>query len=283
MIPVTTFLALAEAYKSETDVSVWRDLAGNLHAMENILFDQAYLPKFESFGRKLFQDIARKVGWDARSGEGHLDALLRSTALGQAGGYGDADVLREAKARYARFLDNPTSLHPDLRGAVLGMVAQEGGQVTYDQLWDLERRAPNAEEKVRLLYALARFREKRLLSETLSRSLTAAVRSQDTVPVVSAVAANRYGRDLAWQFVKDNWAEFDRRYGTGGFAITRLVAITGGFTTADRLQDVDEFFKGHPTPSAARTIQQSLERIRLNIKWLERNSAELESWLAPRA
>ena len=40
-------------------------------------------------------------------------------------------------------------------------------------------------------------------------------------------------------------------------------------------EDVERFFTDHPTPAAERTIRQSLERIRINIAWLERNRAEL--------
>ena len=106
------------------------------------------------------------------------------------------------------------------------------------------------------------------------------VRSQDTVLVVVAVAGNRQGKDLAWEFIKDNWDELDRRYGRGGFAIMRLVGITGAFTTPERAQEVEEFFRDHPAPSAQRTIQQSLERIRLNVKWLESNRQGLAEWFA---
>jgi len=38
----------------------------------------------------------------------------------------------------------------------------------------------------------------------------------------------------------------------------------------------------YPAPSAARTIQQSLERIRLNAAWIDRNRAPLEAWFAGR-
>ena len=110
-------------------------------------------------------------------------------------------------------------------------------------------------------------------------SLTAQVRPQDTVTLVGAVASNRYGgREIAWEYVKSNWAEFDRRYGSGGFAMMRLVSITGGFTTPEARRDVEEFFKSHPTPAATRTIRQSLERIDLNIRWLERNRGDLAKW-----
>ena len=62
----------------------------------------------------------------------------------------------------------------------------------------------------------------------------------------------------------------------------RLVSITGGFTTPERGAEVEEFFRDHPAPSASRTIQQSLERIRLNVKWLENNRPGLAEWAASR-
>ena len=106
------------------------------------------------------------------------------------------------------------------------------------------------------------------------------VRSQDAMPVIVQTANNKDGRDLAWQFLQDNWAELDRRYGKGGFAIMRIVGISGGFTSMDRHDEVERFFEEHPTPSAARTIQQSLERIRLNARWLDVNREPIGEWLA---
>ena len=283
MAPATLFLDMAEAYKEEDDATVWGDLSANLGGLETIIADQPYTDRFDLFARSLFERAAGKAGWDAKPNEGHLDALRRSVVLGQAGAYGDPSVIAEAKARFARYLQDPGSLHPDLRGVVMGLVAQEGDSDTYETLWSLQRQAELSEEKVRFLGALCRFKDKGLLSETLRRSMdTKEVRSQDTVIVVASVARNRAGRDLAWEFLKDNWSELDRRYGQGGFAITAMVSTTGAFTNLDRAQEVDEFFKAHPAPSATRTIQQSLERIRLNHAWLERNGEGLAGWFAGR-
>ena len=104
------------------------------------------------------------------------------------------------------------------------------------------------------------------------------MRSQDTISVVTAVAANVKGRDLAWQFVKDNWAEFDRRYGGGGFGLMRLVSICGHFNDEARIGEVEEFFREHPAPAGERTIRQSIERVRLNSRWLDRNRGALADW-----
>ena len=133
---------------------------------------------------------------------------------------------------------------------------------------------------MRLLMGLTRFSDLELLRETLERSLSSEVRSQDTIFVVTGVGSNLKGRDLAWDFIKSNWPEFDRRYGSGGFGLMRLVSVCGNFTSQEKLADVESFFITNPAPAAERTIRQSLERIRLNIRWLERNGEEVGAWLA---
>ena len=203
---------------------------------------------------------------------------MRSTVLSQAGSYGDIEVLNQARERFVGYIEDPSAVHPDLRGVVLSLTGQTGDRATYDQLWKMEKETSLQEEKIRLLMALTRFSDLELLRETLERSLSSDVRIQDTISLVSGVASNPRGRDLAWAFVKDNWAAFDRRYGSGGFGLMRLVSICGNFTSQQRLNDVEAFFVEHRTPAAERTIRQALERIRLNIKWLERNREELAAW-----
>ncbi|MCZ6867497.1 MAG: M1 family metallopeptidase [Chloroflexi bacterium] len=283
LLSPTLFLSLAEGYRNETHASVWSDLAVNLATFEGLILYEPYHSQFQPFARDIFQKAAHRAGWDAKAGEGHLDALLRTTVLGQIGSYGDRHTLEKAKARFDSFLKHPSSLHPDLRDVVFGLTAQEGDGGTFDTLLRLERQAELHEEKMRLLRAMSRFRREDLLRKTLELSLGPDVRTQDTVSLVTSVAANQRGRDMAWEFIKDNWPEFNRRFGGGGFAIMRLVGITGGFTSLDHASDVEGFFQKNPTPSANRTIQQSLERIRLNAKWLEANGKELAGWFSRRA
>ena len=280
LLPVTQFLSLAQAYKNEGDASVWSDLASNLRDIEQLISDEAIHPAYQGFAREIFGPAARKIGWEPKSGEGHLDALLRSTVLSQAGSYHDPDVTAQATERFQKYLQDRETLAPDLRGVVFALAAQSGGKDVYDQIWGLEGETDLAEEKIRLLMSLTRFQRPELLNSTLADSLSAKVRSQDSITLVAGVAANPKGRDLAWEFVKDNWAEFDRRYGGGGFGLMRLVSICSHFNSQEKADEVDSFFAEHPAPAAERTIRQALERVRLNIKWLEQNRQELTDWFA---
>ncbi|MCJ2555253.1 MAG: ERAP1-like C-terminal domain-containing protein, partial [Candidatus Thermoplasmatota archaeon] len=151
----------------------------------------------------------------------------------------------------------------------------------YETLWRLEREAELSEEKLRLLTAVTRPKTEELLQRSLDRSLLEEeVRIQDAVIMVVGVGANRSGRDLAWDFLRANWEELDRRYSKGGFALGRLVSITDAFTTPERAEEVEAFFQAHPAPAAKRRIRQSLERIRLNGHWLARNREDLADWLS---
>ena len=278
-LPATDFLTIAEAYVAETDASVCGDLAANLNGLDGLVATEEFYPRFQAFARSIFKPIGDHIGWDPTPNEGHRDALLRSTALSQLGHFEDEDTLAEAARRFKRYIDDPANVTPDTRAVVFAMAAKRGDRSTYDLMWDLEKAETLHEQKIRILYALCSYTQPDLLQETLERSLGSEVRSQDTIRGVSAVASNRHGLDIAWDFVKDNWAEFDRRYGEGGFGLMHLVSLTSMFTTEERREDVQRFFTDNPVPGAERAVRQSLERMSLNIGWIDKNRDDLASWL----
>ena len=59
----------------------------------------------------------------------------------------------------------------------------------------------------------------------------------------------------------------------------RLVSLVSGFTSMERLKEVEDFFSANPTPAAERTIEQAKERIRINSAWVEKYSSEIENFL----
>jgi puromycin-sensitive aminopeptidase len=279
-LAATEFLGLARAYAEERTYPVWSDLAGSLGWVSNLLAGEPFAPQLQVLGRGLFGPIAAHMGWEPHADESHLDALLRGLVLHELGHYDDANTLAEARTRFNRYGQEAQSVHPDLRSTVLNLAAYGGDRSTHEALCEINRKATLQEEKLRALAALTHFRSPELLQEALELSLSPDVRSQDTIRVVAGVAANPHGREAAWEFVKANWAEFDRRYGGGGFLIVRLIeSVASSFASAAKEREVAEFFTAHPVPAAARTVQQCLERIRINTRWLTQNHRALEAWL----
>ncbi len=283
MIPATHYLRLVAAFKHEEEYAVLADVVMDLRGFDHLIAREPFSGKFQTLARATLRPIVRKVGWDAQEGEGHLDTLRRATVLGGIGAFGDRGTAQEAQRRFLRYLEDPQSLSPDIRGVVYGLAAQGGDATTYAAMHNLAQGEQFQEERLRLYGALTRFEDKRLLQKTLDLTLSSEVRSQDTVSMLTQAATNRKnGLRLTWDFIKDNWKELDRRYGSGGFGMMRLVAIPGGFTTPEERAEVEEFYKTHPVPSATRSIQQTLERMDLNIKWLEHNRKGLAKWFEGR-
>ena len=273
-------LALAPAYRNETDYTVWADLSENLRAYDILLSGQACHEPFRVFARSLYQTIHRSLGWDARPGESHLTKLLRPMVIGLLGRYGDPAVSAEALRRFDEGSREGTPVAPDLRAAVYGQVVESRGLEGYEAVLRIYREAELHEEKNRCLRALGSSADLDLLRRTLEFSLGDEVRGQDTPLAVAGVAMNPLGREMAWDFVREKWAEFDSRYGQGGFIIARIISITTeDFTTLEKAGEVEAFFESHPAPAAARTVRQSLERIRSNALWLERDGVAIAGWL----
>jgi puromycin-sensitive aminopeptidase len=278
-LPATQFLGLASAYTAEREYPVWSDLAGSLGWLANLLVGEPFESQLKAFAGDLLRPIVAYLGWEPRSQESHLDALLRGMVLHEIGHYDEATVIAEARTRFDRYVRDPQAVHPDLRSTVLNLAAYGGDRSTYEALREVERRATLQEEKLRALGALTHCQQPDLLRDALDLSLSPAVRSQDTIRVVAGVAGNPHGRELAWEFVKAHWEEFDRRYGGGGFLLMRLIeSVTSQFATLTKEREIAEFFLTHPAPSAARTVQQCLERIRINTRWLANNRLELTAW-----
>ena len=58
-----------------------------------------------------------KLGWEPKTGESHLDAMLRGEVLTALVVFGHDLTLKEASRRFRAFLDdrNTPLLHPDIR------------------------------------------------------------------------------------------------------------------------------------------------------------------------
>ena len=273
-------LTLVSAYQRESDYTVWADLSTNLEHLAGLLSEEPCFDGYRAFGRHLYRPLAERLGWERRPGEAHLITLLRSLVIGELGDLGDEETMEQARRQFLQFQEERRSLPPDLRFPVYKLVVESGGEDAYEAILQIFRASDLHEEKIRCLRSLGFSQKPELLQRTLDFSLSREVRFQDTPFVIGSVAFNRYGRELAWQFLQREWTELNRRYGKGGFLLARIISsTTENFTTDEKAREVEEFFQTHPVPAAERTIRQSLERIRSNVSWLRRDGEAIQRWL----
>jgi puromycin-sensitive aminopeptidase len=280
LLPTPQVLSLLQAYRQETNYTVWADLIhNNLSDLYHMLMLTPLKPSFRQFGVNLLSLIADKVGWEAKDDEDHLASLLRSLVIPQLGSYGHRPTIQEACRRFARFVATgfKSGLSPDLRGGVYALAVAHGGVLAYEAILELYEIAELHEEKVRCLRVLGKTPDPLLLERTMDFAFSDAVRGQDVFLVVSGVATNPAGTQLVWDYLQKNWNTIVSRFG-GTFLISRLVQCTAYFASESKADEVEQFFTKNKAPGAERAVSQSVEKIRSNAAWLKRDQVAIEQW-----
>lgn len=280
LLPLSEFLDTLPVYRGEGQYIVWADISAHLGWLYGLLAFSAGWERMDPFAVFLMREAFRNAGWEVEASDSHQKRLLRSLLLSGMGRYRDPETVQRCQELFARHLESPVVLHPDLRLAVFRTVASAGDGGTHRTFLELLEKSPSQEEKNRIFSALAAFRQPDLLRKTLELAVSPAVRIQDTVSVVSQVGSNPYGEDLAWDFFRERFDLFKQRYESGGFALQRLVkGVTEGFRTQARKQEVEAFFARHPLDGARRSIEQVLETIDLRLQVLEMQGESLRKRL----
>jgi tricorn protease interacting factor F2/3 len=265
---VRNYLDFSDAYSSEDSYLATVNVVHNLSSLYFRAFDEKYSDEIRVYASKHLKKILANLGWDPKKTDKHTDALLRGLAIFTLGKLDDAEVATEAKTRYLKFLKNPASLHPDLIEPICSVAAWNGNSATHAKLIKLYRNAKTMEEKLRFLGAMCSFKDEKLLLKSLDFSQTIEVRSQNMQLPIMKVAANPYGKKILWPWLKKNWSKLSKKVGQGNPLFNRIVSSISAVADDSMEKEIRQFFKKNPTPGTERTQEQTLERIRINSKFL---------------
>lgn len=181
--------------------------------------------------------------------------------------------------RFYLHKEGKQSIPADLRMACYRAVLQSANEEVYEEMLNLYRATDLHEEKDRISRALGSIKNVELLQKVITFAMSGEVRAQDAVFVIASVAVNPLGRELSWTFFKENWKILVNQY-QGGFLLARLVKhLTENFASEEKAQEVENFFKQHEFPGTERTVQQSVETIKLNTAWLQRDLPSITEYL----
>ncbi|XP_070690100.1 endoplasmic reticulum aminopeptidase 1b [Pempheris klunzingeri] len=108
------------------------------------------------------------------------------------------------------------------------------------------------------------------------------MKTQDLPGVVVSVSKNPRGFNLAWDFLRANWATLIKKFDLGSSTISYMVTqVTNQYSTREMLDEVKGFFGSltEETGSEMRCIRQTYETIEDNIRWMDTNLPLLQAWL----
>ncbi|MGI9119884.1 MAG: ERAP1-like C-terminal domain-containing protein, partial [Acidimicrobiales bacterium] len=276
--PASAFLELAGGFSAETDRTVWATLAGPVGAIDHILDGQAR-EHLRAWVRDLTGSALVRLGWEPDPDDDELTRQLRGIVIGAAGVLGDDhDVQARARLVHNAYLDDPTSVDPDVASAVLGVTASTGTSDDYATMADRALASSSPQEALRYLYALARFPQADLAERTLAMALTDEVRSQNAPYLVLRLLANRETGALAWAFIEAHWDAVNQRFPDNSIPVM-LSGITS-LSTPELGAAVESFLADHPVHQGRRSVEQHRERRRVNLALRQREAGPVANWLA---
>lgn len=196
------YLNLVRKYGNEPRVAVWEAILSNLRTLDTLGRgepEQVLIRRFLiDFARPKFE----RLGWEEKPGETAEDTQLRgmlATALARAG---DQKAIEEGKARFARYVQDPSSVPPSMIDFVTGTAGRHADKATYEALAARAASAPTSEERNRLKRALASALDPQLAERTL-QSLLLPQTPPDLVPYIIGGVAGEH-LDQAWNFAIAN-------------------------------------------------------------------------------
>ncbi|KAL6598509.1 hypothetical protein ACP70R_046208 [Stipagrostis hirtigluma subsp. patula] len=271
---LTSLLRLLSAYRDESDYTVLSHVTSVCLGISKISVDAT--PDLNKDIKHLLINLllpaAKKLGWDRKDGESHLDVMLRSLLLIALVKLGHDETINEGIRRFHIFVgDRKTSLLPpdNRKAAYLAVMrtVNSSSRAGYDALLKIYRETAEAQEKSRILGSLSSSPDKDIVFEALNFMLTDEVRNQDSFYLLGGISLE--GREVAWTWLKQNWDYVLKTWPSSSLISDFINSIISPFTSEAKADEVSEFFDGRIKPSFQRALKQSLERVRISAKWIE--------------
>jgi aminopeptidase N len=180
--PLSNYLALVSNMGATQNERAWAQIAS---ALESIEHDERGTPghtAFLAYARSVIKPLANQLGWDAKADESPGIQRLRRSVISDLGAWGDADVIAEARKRFAAFVVDRASLAADNQGMVLTIVGRHATASDFAALHAVAKSAKNETEMQRYYRAMMWVQDPALAQQAI------AIAMSDEIPKQAATS-----------------------------------------------------------------------------------------------
>jgi len=278
--PLSMYTGLVHRLPPSPDLPQWAQVINALNYLNGLLIGEPGRDSFQQYARSVLRPVFDKVGWQPRSDEAPNIATLRGILISSLGALGDPDILAGARERFQTLSSDPKSVPPDIRRAVLAVVARDADEPTWTALRDLGLRTTVIAEKDDLYGALAHSRDPKLIQKTLAIALTDELPAANASYLPPRVARESEHPELAWQFAKANMkallAKTDA-LSANSYAPTMIMF----FSDPGRIPELKSYAKSNLSSASARAVAESVDEIEFRAEFKKRVVSQLETALQP--
>ena len=272
-------VSLLDAYKAEDSQAVWDMIAFSIGILKAFTNDDDAAEKgLRTLARELSSREVTRLGWEEKAGEAESDTRLRATVIGLALYGEDTTTVQTALKIYDRYKNDITGIDGELRSLILTAAVRHGDSPTViEQLLSIHDKTHNSELQEDIISGLSSTRNPEVITQLLSIMTDAErVRPQNAVHWFVYCLRNRYGRDITWQWLRDNWDWVEKTYGSDK-SYDIVPRVLGNILSAPKhLEEYTEFFTPlENEPALKRVIAIGKSEIKARIDWLESDQADV--------
>ena len=270
------FLRFISNFDAERDLAVWQAIALGLRGCSRLLSGDQQSP-LQARIAALVAPALDDIGWDPTPNENDLRGKLRGLLIVLlACDASDPAAQERGRAIFAA-AGAGTAIDPEILVAATSIVSSTGGDEEFDMFTERFKTATVPQDRMRALYALANFQSAALIARACEFAFSSEVKSQDAPFLLNRCMGNREYGHVAWRIIRERWAEANEKFPVN--SIVRMVDPVRVLNTAELLAEAQEFFAEHPIAQSAKTLEQILERQRINTALRRREESRLFSAL----
>ncbi len=199
-------IPLLHYFKNETNESVWSIVALAINELKRFIEDDEIAEKkLKALVGEVITMQYNRLGWDSQAGEDENDTKLRSTIISLSL-YSELPAsIEEAKRRYAA--GSLDTLDPELRTTIMAYtVRHETAENVVETLLAAYPKEINSELRDDIASALTSTKNPAVIEKLIGLLKdTSFIRAQDFIHWFVWLLRNRYGREMTWQWTRDNW------------------------------------------------------------------------------
>lgn len=197
----------------------------------------------------------------------------------------DQHCVSKSKSLFRRWKEGgQNNINPVVRFTVYCTAVENGNKDDWDFLWRAYEKEQNSSERDRILKSLSCSREIWILSRYLEWTFNKSkpIRRQDGSFIFRMIAKNNYGRDIAFNFVRERWTTIREHYGKTSFSLGALIrSLSYAMNTQIELNQLTSFYESVKSDvgTGKRSFQNAIEEVETNVQWRNRNYKILEDWI----
>ena len=276
-----SLLPLALSLKTETNEKVFGMAAGALTELRKFVDDNdAARDSLKRISGEFARATFEELGWDEKDGESDDDRERRTTALSLMIYSEDKEVLDEAKTRFDnnKLEDLPT----EIRALIISAnVRHFETPEMIENLFATYKNTPSNDLQNDIAIGLTSTKNPKTAEKILANIKDPnIIRPQDASRWFVYLIRTRESRQIAWNWLKENWAWVEGTFGEDKSYDDFIRYAATALLTTDELNDFRQFFEPMENiPALTRTIKLGITEISARAELIERDKADVLSAL----